>query len=64
MKLILKQVLQLLMALVALYGVLLAATPTNNLGDNTAAQEVAQAFIVAISKHRHWDRVNVDAVAA
>ena len=45
-------------------GVVLAATPANNLGDNTAAQEVAQAFIAAIAKHRHWDRANVDAVPA
>jgi catalase len=45
-------------------GVLVAKTPANNLGDNTAAQEVAQAFIAAIAKHRHWDRANVDAVPA
>ncbi|RYY52297.1 MAG: catalase HPII, partial [Comamonadaceae bacterium] len=45
-------------------GVLVAATPANNLGDNTAAQAVAQAFVAAIAKHRHWDRANVEAVAA
>ncbi|MEJ8849362.1 catalase HPII [Variovorax rhizosphaerae] len=45
-------------------GVVVAATPVNNLGDNTAAQEVAQAFIAAIARHRHWDRANVDAVPA
>ncbi|RZI75006.1 MAG: catalase HPII [Variovorax sp.] len=45
-------------------GVVIAKTPANNLGDNTAAQEVAQAFIAALAKHRHWDRANVEAVPA
>lgn len=45
-------------------GVVVAATPANSLGDNTAAQAVAQTFIAAIGKHRHWDRANLDAVPA
>ena len=45
-------------------GVVVASTPTTNLGDNTAALKIAHDFIAAIAKHRHWDRVNVDAVAA
>ncbi|MGN8080454.1 catalase HPII [Variovorax sp. 22077] len=45
-------------------GVVAAATPVTNLGDNTAATEIAQRFIAAIAKHRHWDRANIDAVPA
>ncbi|MET0542641.1 MAG: catalase HPII [Variovorax sp.] len=45
-------------------GVVVAATPATNMGDNTAAHLVAQNFVAAIAKHRHWDRANVDAVPA
>ena len=45
-------------------GVVVAATPVTNLGDTTAAPQVASDFIAAIAKHRHWDRANVDAVPA
>jgi catalase len=45
-------------------GVVVAATPVTNLGDSTAATQIAQEFIVAIAKHRHWDRANIDAVPA
>jgi len=41
-----------------------ATTPVTNLGDATAATQIAQDFIAAIAKHRHWDRVNIDAVPA
>jgi catalase len=30
----------------------------------TAATQIAQDFIAAIAKHRHWDRANIDAVPA
>jgi len=45
-------------------GVVVAPTPVTNLGDTSAAQQIAQDFIAAIAKHRHWDRPNVDAVPA
>jgi catalase len=45
-------------------GVVVAATPVTNLGDASAAAQVASDFIAAIAKHRHWDRANVDAVPA
>jgi catalase len=45
-------------------GVVVAATPATNLGDYTAAHQVAQAFVAAIAKHRHWDRANIYAVPA
>jgi len=45
-------------------GVVVATTPVTNLGDATAATQIAQDFIAAIAKHRHWDRVNIDAVPA
>jgi catalase len=45
-------------------GVVVAATPTTNLGDTSAATQIAQDFIAAIAKHRHWDRANVDGVPA
>jgi len=45
-------------------GVVVAATPVTNLGDNTAAAQIAQDFVAAIAKHRHWDRANIDAVPA
>jgi catalase len=45
-------------------GVVVAATPVTNLGDASAAQQVAQDFVAAIAKHRHWDRANIDAVPA
>jgi catalase len=45
-------------------GVVVAATPVTNLGDNTAATQIAQDFIAAIAKHRHWDRADIDSVPA
>ncbi|QFZ82050.1 catalase [Variovorax paradoxus] len=45
-------------------GVVVAETPVTNLGDATAATQIAQDFIAAIAKHRHWDRVNIDSVPA
>ncbi len=45
-------------------GVVVAETPVTNLGDTTAATEIATAFIAAIARHRHWDRANIDAVPA
>ncbi|QRF58394.1 catalase [Variovorax paradoxus] len=45
-------------------GVVVAATPVTNLGDASAAQQIAQDFVAAIAKHRHWDRPNIDAVPA
>ncbi|CAN5587814.1 catalase HPII [soil metagenome] len=45
-------------------GIVVATTPVTNLGDTTAATQIAQNFIAAIAKHRHWDRANVDAVPA
>ena len=44
-------------------GVVVAATPVTNLGDATAALQIAQDFVAAIGKHRHWDR-SVDGVPA
>jgi catalase len=45
-------------------GVVVAATPVTNLGDFAAATEIANAFVAAIGKHRHWDRPHIDAVPA
>jgi catalase len=45
-------------------GVVVAETPVTNLGDTTAATDIANSFIAAIAKHRHWDRANVEAVPA
>ncbi len=45
-------------------GVVVAETPVTNLGDATAATRIAQDFIAAIAKHRHWDRLNIDSVPA
>ncbi|RZL89139.1 MAG: catalase HPII [Variovorax sp.] len=45
-------------------GVVVAATPVTNLGDTTAATQIAHDFVAAMAKHRHWDRANVDAVPA
>ena len=45
-------------------GVVIAATPATNMGDLTAAHQVARDFIAAIAKHRHWDRAGIDAVPA
>jgi len=45
-------------------GVVVAPTPVTNLGDNTAAIEIAQRFVAAIAKHRHWDRAGIEAVPA
>ena len=45
-------------------GVVIAATPATNMGDLTAAHQVARDFIAAIAKHRHWDRADIDAVPA
>lgn len=39
-------------------GVLIADTR------KTAEHQISQAFVVAIANHRHWDRLNVDAVPA
>jgi catalase len=45
-------------------GVVVAATPVTNLGDNTAATQIAQDFIAAIAKHRHWERADIESVPA
>ena len=45
-------------------GLVVAKTPVTNLGDNTAALQVAADFVAAISKHRHWDRAGIDAIPA
>ena len=45
-------------------GVLIAQTPVNTLGDATAAHQIASDFLSALGRHRHWDRLNVDAVPA
>ncbi|MGK6309899.1 catalase [Variovorax sp. DT-64] len=45
-------------------GIVVAATPATNLGDNTAAVKIAHDFVAAIAKHRHWDRPDIDAVPA
>jgi catalase len=45
-------------------GVVVAETPVTNLGDTAGATRIAQDFVAAIAKHRHWDRANVDAVPA
>ncbi|MNR40688.1 Catalase HPII [compost metagenome] len=45
-------------------GVVVAETPVTNLGDATAATQIAHDFIAAIAKHRHWDRLNIDSVPA
>ncbi|RYZ12621.1 MAG: catalase [Comamonadaceae bacterium] len=45
-------------------GVVSLPTPVLNLGDSSAATEVAQQFIAAIGKHRHWERAGIDAVPA
>ncbi|XPG41586.1 catalase HPII [Variovorax sp. NFACC28] len=45
-------------------GLVVAATPVTNLGDSSGATEIAQRFLAAIAKHRHWDRANIDAVPA
>jgi catalase len=45
-------------------GVVVAATPTTNLGDNTAALKIAHEFVAAIARHRHWDRPGIEAVPA
>jgi catalase len=45
-------------------GVVVAATPVTNLGDNTAATQIALDFIAAIARHRHWDRADIESVPA
>ncbi len=45
-------------------GVLVAPTPPPNTGDTVAALDIAQKFISMIARHRHWDRLNLDAVPA
>jgi len=45
-------------------GVVVAATPAQQLGENEEAQGIAQTFVAAIAKHRHWDRAGVEAVPA
>ncbi|VTU38277.1 Catalase HPII [Variovorax sp. PBL-H6] len=45
-------------------GVVVAATPTTNLGDNTAAVKIAHDFVAAIARHRHWDRPDIEGVPA
>ena len=41
-----------------------ADTPPVQTGDTEAAQAIAQAFLAAIGKHRHWDRAGVESVPA
>ena len=45
-------------------GLVVAKTPVTNLGDNTAALQIAADFVTAIAKHRHWDRAGIDAIPA
>ncbi|MGJ7581456.1 catalase HPII [Variovorax sp. RHLX14] len=45
-------------------GLVVAKTPVTNLGDNTAALQIAADFVAAIAKHRHWDRAGIDAIPA
>jgi len=45
-------------------GVVVAPTPVTNLGDATAALQIASDFVAAIAKHRHWDRAGIEAVPA
>ncbi|MDM0013923.1 catalase HPII [Variovorax sp. J22P168] len=45
-------------------GVVVAATPVTNLGDASAATQIAHDFVAAIARHRHWDRSGIDAVPA
>jgi catalase len=45
-------------------GVIVAPTPVTNLGDATAALQIASDFVAAIAKHRHWDRAGIEAVPA
>jgi catalase len=45
-------------------GVVVAQTPVTNLGDTSGATQIAQDFIAAIARHRHWDRPGVEAVPA
>ena len=45
-------------------GVVVAPTPVTNLGDATAALQIASDFVAAIGKHRHWDRAGIEAVPA
>jgi len=45
-------------------GVVVARTPVTNLGDISGATQIAQDFIAAIARHRHWDRPGVEAVPA
>jgi catalase len=45
-------------------GVVVADTPPVQTGDTEAAQAIAQAFVAAIGKHRHWDRAGVESVPA
>jgi len=45
-------------------GVLVAQTPPLNTGDTIAATDIAHKFCLLIARHRHWDRLNLDAVPA
>ena len=53
-------------ALEAQGGALMQPTPGVLMADSRKAEEgqISQAFIAAIASHRHWDRLNVDAVPA
>jgi catalase len=53
-------------ALEAQGGALMQPTPGVLMADARKAAEgqISQAFIAAIASHRHWDRLNVDAVPA
>lgn len=53
-------------ALEANGGQVMTPTPGVLLADSrkTAHGEIAEAFIAAITSHRHWDRLNLDAVPA
>ncbi|RZL56171.1 MAG: catalase HPII, partial [Variovorax sp.] len=45
-------------------GLVVAKTPVTNLGDNTAALQIATDFMAALARHRHWERVGIDAIPA
>lgn len=53
-------------ALEAQGGALMQPTPGVLLADARKAEEgrISQAFVAAIASHRHWERLNVDAVPA
>ncbi|RYF82691.1 MAG: catalase [Comamonadaceae bacterium] len=45
-------------------GVVLAPTPAVSAGDTEAVALIVQQFVQALGKHRHWDRADLDRVAA